>query len=418
MELLYGLTGVLLGVLFSMVIIKKLLEKMTLKELHATQLQQALQEATIALEQTKKELELVARHHEEKLSLLQATKAQIEKDFKAITGELYESRSEAFAKRQKIELETLLNPFKEQIKSFEKRVEESYNQEAKERALLGKELSQLQQLNMQMRQDAINLTNALKGENKTQGNWGEVILERLLEDSGLHKGREYAVQTSFTNENGKRLMPDVVVHLPDKKDIVIDAKVSLVAYERYTSSDNPMAKEQAMREHIASIKAHIEGLSKKSYEDLTGVNTLDFVLLFMPIEGAFLAALEHDGHFFAQAFEKNIMVVSPSTLMVTLRTIANIWRYEHQSHNAVLIATKAGALYDKFVGFVEDIKKIGEQIGRTEQTYQAALGKLQSGKGNLVTRTEELKLLGVKAKKELGSSISIEALEHLRDEEF
>ncbi len=361
-------------------------------------------------EQLRTEHEMSQKHHEEKVAMLLSTKEQIEKDFKQITAELYESKSATFQKNNQQHLETLLKPFKEQIQGFEKRIEESFKVEEKERAGLSRELAMLQKLNEQMRQDAVNLTHALKGDNKAQGNWGEIVLERLLEESGLKKGREYEIQAALKNEEGRRYQPDVVVHLPDKKDIIIDSKVSLIAYERFISAENETQKEQALSEHIRSIHAHIEGLSKKSYEDLVGVNSLDFVLLFMPIEGAFLSALEYDSSFYAKAFEKNIMVVSPSTLLVTLRTIENIWRYEHQNQNAMAIAEKAGLLYDKFVGFVNDMEKIGHHIQKTEESYEAAFAKLTKGRGDLVSRVEGLKELGVKAKKEFSQKVKKEAL--------
>ena len=334
------------------------------------------------------------------------TKEELSEDFKQLTSELYEKRTKEFQQSNTQHLEQFLKPFKEQIKSFEEKV----HGESKERAVLNQELKNLQNLNLQMRQDAINLTNALKGGNKTQGNWGEVVLERILEESGLSKGREYEIQASLKDETGKRYQPDVIVHLPDKKDIIIDSKVSLIAYERYISSEDKIEKDQAIIEHLRSINSHIDELSKKSYEDLVGVNSLDFVLIFMPVEGAFLSALEYDSSFFSKAFEKNIMVVSPSTLLVTLRTIENIWRYEHQNQNALQIAEKAGGLYDKFVGFIVDIEKIGKDLGRANESYDSALSKLSQGKGNLVSRVEGLKKLGVKTKKELSAAIEKEAL--------
>lgn len=405
MEYILGLSGFVIGLITALLYAKKLIldrdQRIDTLIVEHQKLELVAQELRIELGKKNEQIRLNDLHYNEKFALLQQTKEQIEKDFKQITQELYEKRSSDFQKVNASALETLLKPFKEQIISFEKKVQESYISESKERAVLGQELKNLQALNMQMRQDAVNLTNALKGENKTQGNWGELILERILEESGLVKGREYEVQSSHKDQSGKRYQPDVVVHLPDQKDIVVDSKVSLVAYERYMSAENELEKEQALKAHLQSIESHIEGLSHKSYEDLIGVNSLDFVLLFLPIEGAFLLALEHDSRFFAKAFEKNIMVVSPSTLLVTLRTIENIWRYEHQSQHAVLIAQKAGDLYDKFYGFITDMEKVGSAIRKSDEQYQSAMGKLATGRGNIISRVEGLKALGVKAKKEL-----------------
>ncbi|MGB5966420.1 MAG: DNA recombination protein RmuC [Sulfurimonadaceae bacterium] len=339
--------------------------------------------------------------HNEKIKLLDEAKETLKQQFSHLANEIFESKAKRFEEGSQERLQILLKPFREQITNFSKQTEERFVTENSERAVLRKELSQLRELNEQITQDAKNLTNALKGENKTQGNWGEIVLERILEESGLREGMEYETQGSFKGEEGNTLRPDVIIHLPQEKDIIIDSKVSLVAYERFMSAENPEEKERALKQHLASINAHIKGLSEKKYEKLEGVHTLDFILLFMPIEGAFLLALEQDGSFFSRAYEKNIMIVSPSTLLVTLRTIEHIWRTERQEQNAQEIARQAEALYDKFVAFVEDLTKIGDQIGKTQESYDKALSKLSTGKGNLLRRVESMKKLGLKPKKSL-----------------
>jgi len=339
--------------------------------------------------------------HDEKIKLLDEARETLKQQFNQLANEIFESKAKRFEENSQERLQLLLKPFREQISSFSKQTEERFLKENSERAVLHKELSRLRELNEQITQDAKNLTNALKGENKTQGNWGEIVLERILEESGLREGMEYETQGSFKNEEGETLRPDVIIHLPQQKEIIIDSKVSLVAYERFMSAEEPAEKEAALKQHLNSINTHIKGLSEKKYERLEGVHTLDFILLFMPIEGAFLLALEQDGSFFSRAYEKNIMIVSPSTLLVTLRTIEHIWRTERQEQNAQEIAKQAEALYDKFAAFVEDLTKIGDQIAKTQVSYDKALNKLSTGRGNLLRRVEMMKELGLKPKKHI-----------------
>ncbi len=342
----------------------------------------------------------------EKMKLLEDAKTSLTIQFENLAGSILDRKSKSFDEANQKRMELLLKPFREQIQDFSKQTQERFLKESNDRTLLQKEISLLKTLNERISEDALNLTNALKGENKTQGNWGEIILERVLSESGLREGHEYETQGSYKDEAGKTLRPDVIVHLPQEKDIVIDSKVSLIAYERFIAAEDPVDKERAMKQHIASIHAHIKGLSDKRYEKLEGIKTLDFVLLFMPIEGAFLLALEQDNTFFSKAYESNIMIVSPSTLLVTLRTIEHIWRTERQEQNTKEIASQAEALYDKFVGFVGDMSKIGEQIVRTQKSYDDAMTKLQ-GKGGLISRSEKMKKLGLKPKKSL-TLLSIE----------
>jgi DNA recombination protein RmuC len=355
------------------------------------------------------ELREEIRRSEENLKVLQDAKQELQVQFKNIANQIFEEKTRLFADQSKVNLDTILSPFKERILDFEKKVNEVYTTEGKERHSLLKEVQRLQELNKKLGEDAENLTKALKGDSKAQGSWGEIILERILEESGLRKGIEYDAQGGFRDSEGKLLKPDVVVHLPEEKDIVIDSKVSLVAYEKYVRAENEEQCERAVREHLVSINAHLKGLESKKYDELPGVKSLDFVLLFIPIESAFMLAIEKDSEIFRKAFDKGIMIVSPSTLLVTLRTIQNIWRYEHQNKNALEIAEKAGNLYDKFVGFVTDLERIGEQLDNTRKAYEGAHNKLTSGKGNLVSRAQNLIDLGVKSRKQLPPTVRQEA---------
>jgi len=339
--------------------------------------------------------------HEEKLQMLQEAKVAMQTQFENLATQIFEKQSRNFDLNQQKNLEQLLKPFREQITQFSKQTTEQFVEESKERHLLKDEIFRLKSLNERISEDALNLTNALKGENKTQGNWGEVVLERILEESGLREGYEYQTQASLKNEAGRTLRPDVIIHLPQEKDIVIDSKVSLVAYEAFMRESDPLLKEKALKEHIRSISSHVKGLSEKRYENLEGLRSLDFVLLFMPIEGAFLLALEHDNSFFSQAYDANIIVVSPSTLLVTLRTIEHIWRNERQEMHAQEIAKKAEDMYDKFVMFVEEMQKMGTQIGKTKESYDKAMSRLSTGRGNLIKRAEDMKALGLKPQKQL-----------------
>lgn len=354
-----------------------------------------------------KEFEIKESNFNEKISLLEESKVQMKIEFENLANKLFEENQ----KKSNVNLTQVLTSFKEQLELFGKRVNDIYNDETKQRTSLLTEIKNLKELNNQISSDAINLTKALKGENKTQGDWGEMILSSILEQTGLKEGREYSIQGSFSDEHGRRLRPDVIVHLPNKKDIIIDSKVSLNSYLTYTKSENEDKKLTAAKELVKSITTHIKGLSTKSYENIEGVRTLDFVLMFIPVEGAFLLATSQDDTLFKTAFEHNIMLVSPSTLYVTLRTIENIWRNEHQNENAQLISKKAADLYDKFANFVSDIEDIGLNLNRTQKSYDNALNKLISGKGNLIKRSEEFLDLGVKPKKLISTKTLEEELE-------
>ena len=327
-------------------------------------------------------------------------------DFKVLAQEILDKNSKSFTEHNKKEIDFILNPFKEKLQSFEKKVDDNYEKGQKERITLKAEVKNLIDMNEKLSKDATNLTKALKGDVKTQGNWGEVILERILEKSGLVKDREYYVQNSLTGENGKLYRPDVIIHLPDNKKVIIDSKVSLVAYEKFSTADDLEEQKSHLKQHIVSIKAHVKGLSDKNYQNLYGVDGLDFVLLFIPIEGAFSAALQADNSLFQEAFDKNVVLVSTSTLLATLKTIASIWKQEYQNQNAVEIARQGGDLYDKFVNFSDDLITLGKQLNTAKGTYDGAMNKLSEGKGNLVSRSEKMRKLGLKTSKQMNQKLA------------
>ncbi|NOX66613.1 MAG: DNA recombination protein RmuC, partial [Chlorobi bacterium] len=302
-------------------------------------------------------------------------------------------------------IDNILSPLKEEFNQFKKTVAETYDKESRDRTALKTQIDSLKELNEKLGKEALSLTNALKGDSQKQGAWGEVILERVLEESGLHKGREYETQLSFNDEVGKRKRPDVIVHLPNDKDVIIDSKVSIVAYQNYHQTEDEEEKKQYLKEHLQSIKNHIKGLSLKNYEDIEEIRTLDYVLMFIPIESAFMLAMENDRELFSQAFEKNIVIVTPSTLLVTLKTIQNIWRYEKQNKHAQEIAKKAGDLYDKFVNFSDSLTEVGTNLDRAKKSYDVAVNRLSTGKGNLISQAQKIKTLGIKTKKEFSSNL-------------
>lgn len=386
-------------------------ESIKTKELDLDRLRQELSIQKVSYSELMTQAENDRKYAAEKLEMLEEAKKQLKMEFENLANGIFEDKGKKFANQNQENLSILLNPLKEQIQDFKKKVEDVYVQESKDRTALHHEISSLKKLNLQMSEDAINLTKALKGETKTQGNWGEMILERVLEESGLQKGREYFVQESFVSESGKRLQPDVVVRLPEGKDVIIDSKVSLVAYERYCSAETEEESSKALDDHLQSLKSHVRSLSQKDYEKLEAINSLDFVLLFVPIEAAFLKAVESDPSLFRQAFDKNIMIVCPSTLLVTLRTIQNSWRYEYQNQNAIKIADSAGGLYDQLVLLVDAMEDVGDKISKANDAYITAKKRLVDGRGNLIRRVEQLKQLGAKAKKSLPAELVAEAEE-------
>ncbi len=341
------------------------------------------------------------RASDEKIRLLDEAKESLKNQFENLANQIFDSKSRTFEQDTQLQLQELLKPFRQQISDFSKQTQEQFVYEEKERHLLKDEIIRLKELNSRISEDAINLTNALKGENKTQGNWGEMILEKILENSGLRNGFEYETQATFTDKNRKILRPDVVVHLPQKKDIVIDSKVSLKAYEAYMREDDSEKKAYFLKQHLSSVALHVKSLSEKKYESIESIRSLDFVLLFMPVEGAFSLCMQENRNFFTMAYNKNVIMVSPTTLLVTLRTIEYIWRREYQEQNAKKIASSAEELYDKFVGFLEDMQGISRQINKTNEYYERAMNKLSTGRGSLIKRSEDMRNLGLKPKKKI-----------------
>ena len=316
-------------------------------------------------------------------------------------------------------MKNILNPLQEKITDFEKKVENTHKESIDYHAALRQQILGLKEMNLQMSKETLNLTKALKGDSKIQGNWGELVLERVLEKSGLEKGREYEIQKSFTTEEGNRVQPDVIINLPDGKKMIVDSKVSLTAYEKYINEEDDEQKNSFLKEHVNSLKRHVEQLGSKNYQHLYQMESPDFVLLFIPIEPAFAIALNEDTQLYNKAFERNIVIVTPSTLLATLRTIDSMWTNQKQQENAYEIARQAGALYDKFDGFVTDLVKIGKKMDEAKTEYEGAMNKLVDGKGNLITSVQKLKIMGAKAKKSLPDAILNRAnssLENLDEE--
>ena len=374
------------------------------------ELQQQLAEQQIRNERLNTLLEQERQAQEEKLALLDNARDLMSGQFRHLADEILEEKSRRFTEQNRDQLNQILTPLNERIHGFGELVQQTYEKESRQRLTLENELKRLQTLNTQLHSDAKALTDALTGtQNKTQGNWGEMILESVLEHSGLQKGREYTVQAASVRqeEDGRtrRLQPDVLVHLPEGKQIVIDSKVSLTAYVRYTQAADAATAECELAAHVASIRAHIRSLSQKDYTDLEGVRTLDFVFMFIPVEPAYLLALQHDAALFQECFDKRIMPVGPSTLLATLRTVAHIWRNEQQNQNALAIAAEGGRLYDKFTGFVQTLEAVGKNIDQAQSQFQQAYKQLSQGRGNLVSRAEKLRALGVKAGKRLDKNL-------------
>lgn len=361
----------------------------------------------LAIQLSKKEVDfdnLLERNREQKQEVEQLQE-KFTKEFENLANKILEEKTTKFTEQNKENIKNILSPLQDRIQLFEKKVEDTHKESIDYHAALRQQIIGLQEMNTQMSKETINLTKALKGDSKMQGNWGELVLERVLEKSGLEKGREYEVQQSFVTEEGNRVMPDVVIHLPDGKKMIVDSKVALTAYERYSNEEEETARAQYLKEHLLSIKRHVEQLSEKNYQDLYKMESPDFVLLFIPIESAFAIALNEDATLYNKAFEKNIVIVTPTTLLATLRTIDSMWTNQKQQENAFEIARQAGALYDKFEGFVSDLIKIGKKMEEAKVEYGSAMNKLVEGKGNLITSVEKLKKMGAKAKKSLPESI-------------
>lgn len=343
--------------------------------------------------------------------LLVTSEQRLSTQFENLANRIFVQSNHQVEEQHRLSLEKLLIPLKEQLDGFRRQVQESFGQEARERHTLVHEIHQLQQLNLQMAQDAVNLTQALKGNNKTQGNWGEVILARVLEASGLREGHEYQTQVSVTVDSVQRLQPDVIVQLPQNKSVIIDAKLSLTAYERYFNGEPGEQRSQALAEHLSSIRNHIRQLGHKEYHKLLGLGSLDYILMFIPVEPALLLALDHAPELLSEALQRQVMLVSPSTLLIALRTIENLWRYERQSHHAEQIAENAATLYDKFRLFVTEMEQLGRSLTKAQESYQQAMKKLASGRGNLIRQAEKFRQLGVAVKRPLSPALEQQAQE-------
>ena len=342
---------------------------------------------------------------ESQLKLVQDAKQSLSQEFENLANRIFDEKHTKFSEQSKQALETSLSPLRRDLGDFRKQVSTAYDKENTDRNRLAGQISELQKQTLKISSDASNLANALKGDNKQQGNWGEFVLEKLLDDSGLTKGREYETQVALKDEEGNRRNPDVIIRLPEGKDIIIDAKASLTDYERYFHAEDEQSQQLCLKQHLNSLRSHIKGLNVKNYEQLENVNSLDFVLIFIPVESAFMLALDNDPDIMREAYDKSIILVSPSTLMVTLRTIKNLWRYADQNINAQQIAEKAGALYDLFVLHVEALEDIGKHLDKSKDAYETAFKRLSTGRGNLVKRSEELKALGAKTKKVLADKL-------------
>ncbi|MGZ8152222.1 MAG: DNA recombination protein RmuC [Methylovulum sp.] len=395
--------------LTSLAVAEEKLKRLQNAELHLQSAQQALIDARTKNTELQIRLDEQLKQSAEKLRLLQDAEARLHVQFENLAGKIFDERSKQFAEHNKTSLDHIVAPLREQLGEFRRRIETVYDNENKDRISLREEIVSLRRDTAQMNQEALNLTRALKGDKKAQGNWGEMILEKVLEKSGLRKGIEYETQGAFRDHDNRLFKPDVIIRLPEDKDVVIDSKVSLLAYECYCSSDDEQERAKALKQHTDAVREHIKSLSGKDYASLKGIRALDFVLLFMPIESAFIAAFQADERLFSDAFEHKIIVVTPTTLLATLRTIENIWRYERQNENARAIADKAGIVYDKIRGFVDDLEKLGKQLTTVNATYDGVMNKLTQGQGNLIRQASSFVDLGVKVKKTLPKSITEQA---------
>ncbi|MBO9586202.1 MAG: DNA recombination protein RmuC [Flavobacterium sp.] len=377
-------------------------------QLHITEKENIRTEKdSLAIQLSKKEVDfenLWERHKEQK-SEINELQEKFTKEFENLANKILEEKSAKFTEQNTVNMKNILTPLQDKILVFEQKVEQTHKESIDYHAALRQQIIGLSEMNAQMSKETLNLTKALKGDSKMQGNWGELVLERVLEKSGLEKGREYEVQQSFTNSEGNRVLPDVVINLPDGKKMIVDSKVSLSAYEKWVNEESELLKIELLKEHVISIKRHVDQLGSKNYHDLYQMESPDFVLLFIPMEPAFAIALNEDPSLYTKAFDRNIVIVTPSTLLATLRTIDSMWTNQKQQENALEIARQAGALYDKFEGFVSDLVRIGNKIKDTKTEYESAMNKLVDGKGNLISSVERLKKMGAKAKKSLPENI-------------
>jgi DNA recombination protein RmuC len=401
--------GITIGLLVYVFILRSHQKQTAVSLFEQTTLLNALREerdqAVLHAIRLKAELDSERKQVQNRIESLNEAKEALTNQFKNLANEILEDKSRKFTEQNAQQLDILLKPLQTKLTEFKEQVSHSYDQESRERFALKNEIERLANLNLKMSDEARSLTNALKGDSKIQGNWGELVLESILESSGLRKGEEYLVQDSHTQADGERLQPDVIVKLPEGRHLVIDSKVSITAYARHTEAGDDAIAKQELLAHIQSIRQHIQGLSAKNYSGIADLSTVDFVLMFIPIEPAFLSALKAAPNLYQEALAKNIVLVCPSTLMATLRTVAHLWRQDQQNKNAMEIARQCANLYDKFVGFVEDLEQIGKRLDQAQSSYHDAFNKLKSGKGNLIKAAERVKELGVKPNKVIASNL-------------
>lgn len=399
--LLYLLIGLLVGILITGIIFLGILRK---RDQNIREKDQQVTQLTVERDTARNEVEQLRNLRVEQEKSMQETLEKMNREFRLVANDLLEEKSRKLTDLNSDRLKELLNPFREQLTRFEKRVNETHESRLQDHSALKSELKRLQELNQQISEDATNLTHALKGDVKKMGNWGEMVLEKLLERSGLVRGEEYEVQVALQDEEGRRLQPDVVIYLPEEKNILIDSKVSLVAYERFINEDNPEKRAVLLKEHIASLRRHIKDLSMKNYTGAKGIQSPEFVLMFIPIESSFSLAVREDIELFNEAWDKQIVMVSPTTLLATLMTISSIWKQAKQSKHAQLIADQGAKLYEKLRGFLEDFVKIGDRLNSTRQVYDEAQKKIQTGRGNLIKKAEDMKKLGLPTSQKLPES--------------
>ncbi len=420
MTILYFITGILIGIIVTWLIFQTKqkaqimigIEKNSSLEKDNLLLKNELSSKDAAILELNKKLAGRESDYNHLSAKLTEQKLEIEKlqehfsiEFKNLANDILEEKTKKFTEQNKTNLDQLLKPLGEKIKDFEKKVEEAYDKESQQRFSLKEEVKRLAELSQSVKLEANNLTRALKGESKTQGNWGEMILESILEKSGLLKDREYFVQKSYNNEEGQRFQPDVIINYPGERSIIVDSKVSLTAYERYTTANSDEEKEAALKDHLVSVKRHIDELSAKGYQTLYNINSLDFVMLFMPIEPAYMIAIQFDPNLWNYAYDKRILLISPTNLIAALKMVESMWRQEYQNKNAEEIARQSGALYDKFEGLVDDLVELGKKLNNTQDYYKASMNKLTDGKGSIVGRIENIRKLGAKNKKNLPQNI-------------
>ncbi len=370
---------------------------------HAEQLQEELGKAEIKLTQMRSEVEHQQQRFEQQNEFLERSKSLLSDHFNTLGQKILEEKAAKFTSQNKEQMDQVVNPLNQQLKEFQSLVQNNATQGIAQQKSLKMEIERIYQLNQELSQKAENLTNALTSESKTQGNWGELILHRLLEVAGLEQGREYETEMSFTNDDQKRYRPDVLIHLPQEKSLIVDAKVSLTAFERYVNAETDQERQEQLKQHVQSMQTHIKSLSEKAYQNIEQLDSLDFVLMFVPVESAFLEAVNSQPNLLEEAYKKNVLILSASNLLATLRTVMVLWQNENQNKNAQVIADKAGKMYDKFVGFVEDLNQIKQRIGQADDAWHAAENKLKSGRGNLIRQAENLKQLGARSSKKLSS---------------